>query len=231
MATKKKPKARATPVARAPVPARAAPKMVVRDGQQVREYPMLADLPEIPFYKKKADGSILTRPKQVRDKDTGEQMIVDEKVLYDPNGELACRNRFGKCLMYEMTLQRREKAPDPLQVTVNDRRYVMRRGVRIVMPWWVIFHFRNNIETKYKQEQSATHPGRKQTVTEFLPAEIITSRPIDPCNDFDDDTAHLPQRPKAEEGEEALGDASGMHTQEPVEPIPGEEQPLQPLAA
>lgn len=176
--------------AKTPAKAKAAPAKATRT-----EYPLIADLPKVPVYKV-LNGKVVTQPVKRKDPTTGETIIVEEKILFDPNGELQHRNRYGEMLMYTASLPKRAKAADPFGFTVNDHRYQLKRGVKVKLPWFVVHHFRLNFETIYSQEPDPNHPGRKQIVREDQLSETMDARPIDACDDFDDETAHLPVRPE-----------------------------------
>lgn len=179
----------ARPVSRA-MPS--AGKPAVERGRKV--YRTLADLPELPKWKTKANGDIATRVVNMQDED-GKKFTVTQRIPWDEEGKYAHRNRFGEMLMYELTLQKvdKNKAGKRQPLTVGDRRYTALRGSAVIVPWFIVHMLRTNIETKYRQEPDPQQSGRFLTIAEEMPSDSFQARPIDPCDDFDDQSSHLPK--------------------------------------
>jgi len=94
--------------------------------------------------------------------------------------KLGKTNSKGGVLMCKFTLQPREKAPNPLCITVNEEIRWVPRGVEVVVPWYVVTHMKANIETRYKKEKDPA--TGKNIVTPYLsPSEPFNYNPIDPA--------------------------------------------------
>lgn len=98
----------------------------------------------------------------------------------EDDGKLFMKNRDGGMLMCDLTVQRREKAPDPLCVCVNEEIRWIKRGMKARVPWYVVLHMQNNIERKFRQEGE----GKSRTiVAEDAPGEPFNYTQIDPADD------------------------------------------------
>lgn len=87
----------------------------------------------------------------------------------------------GEVLRCKLTLQPREKAPNPLSVVVNEEIFWIPRGVEVEVPWYVVEQMKNNIERKFKREKDAQG---KNIVTPYdALSEPFSYRPINPTAD------------------------------------------------
>lgn len=94
------------------------------------------------------------------------------------DGKLKLRNAAGEMLKCKLTLAKREHAPDPLCITIGEEYYWLKRGKEAIVPWYLVLHLKNNVETKYHQEKD--EKGRNIVVSERMPAEAFSYTPIDP---------------------------------------------------
>jgi hypothetical protein len=88
-------------------------------------------------------------------------------------------NTKGETLMADFTLAKKTGAPDPLCVTINEEFFWIKRGVKVQVPFYLVFHLRNNIETHYVQEKD--EQGKNIIKTERMPAEAFSYSWIDPA--------------------------------------------------
>lgn len=95
-------------------------------------------------------------------------------------------NRKGEMLMCELTIAKRPLAPDPLCVTTNEEIRYIKRGKKVVVPWYVVVQMLNNIERVFYQEENET--GKKITHWNEQPSEPISYVPIDPAEGVTIDT-------------------------------------------
>lgn len=202
-------------------PAKSAAAPAKSPGRRV--FATLAELPTVPMWKMGRDGKPLVQRVQVRDAE-GKVKWVEEKVAFDPNEELKHRNRFGQMLLYRFKLNKRDKAEKRVPITVNDHRFTVLRGEWVIVPWYVVHSSRDRWERKFSQEPDPDRPGRKITVAEDQLAESFEARPIDPCDDFDDETAHLAVKP-----DEDTHDAQDLGLIPPGVHDLGGEEALQPI--
>src|SRR5574343_2116108 len=61
------------------------------------------------------------------------------------------KNKSGTPLMCELTLGKKEGAPDPHVMTVNEHRIVVKRGAKVVVPWYFIAMLKSNNDRRYYQ--------------------------------------------------------------------------------
>ncbi len=87
-------------------------------------------------------------------------------------------NTDGKTLMAKFNLAKRAGAPDPLCITINDEFFWMKRGIDVEVPFYLVLHMKNNIETHYLQEKDER--GKNVIVTEKRPAEAFSYVWINP---------------------------------------------------
>lgn len=97
------------------------------------------------------------------------------------DGRLDMKNSDGGMLMCKMTIGSREGAPDPLCITVNDEIRWVKRNKEVVVPWYVVLHMKNNIETRFKQEKD--DQGKRIVVGYTGPSEPVSYVPISPASD------------------------------------------------
>jgi hypothetical protein len=92
-------------------------------------------------------------------------------------------NADGGMLMAKFTLQPREKAPNPLVITINEEIRWVPRGIEVVVPWYVVTHMKNNVERRFKKEKDAQG---KNIVTPYdMPSEPFSYQPINPAPGVD----------------------------------------------
>lgn len=90
-------------------------------------------------------------------------------------------NADGGILRAKLTLQPRDKAPNPLSVVINEEIYWIPRGVEVEVPWYVVQSLKNNVERKFKREKDSQG---KNIVTPYdALAEPFSYRPINPTPD------------------------------------------------
>ena len=99
----------------------------------------------------------------------------------EDDGRLAMKNKDGGVLMCNLTVAKRPFAPDPLCVTVNDEIKWIKRGAKVIVPWYFVLHMNNNVETRFRQEKDAQ--GKNIVVPETGPSEPISYNPINPADD------------------------------------------------
>jgi hypothetical protein len=93
--------------------------------------------------------------------------------------KLTFLDRDGNMLMYRLTIHEREGAPDPLPVVVNDYQCVIKRGLEVVVPWFVVTSLNDRVETKYQ-------PGRDPDSNRLVMrahsaiADAFNAKPINP---------------------------------------------------
>ena len=95
------------------------------------------------------------------------------------NGKLDKQNADGGVLMCELTVARREKAPDPFLVTVNEEIRWIKRGAKVIVPWYVVVQMKNNIERKFLREKD--EQGKNVVVHEDMPTESFQYQMINPA--------------------------------------------------
>jgi hypothetical protein len=95
------------------------------------------------------------------------------------NGKLDKVNTEGKMLMAELTVARREGAPDPYLITVNEEIRWIKRGKQVIVPWYCVEQMKNNIERKFRKEKD--DQGKNVVVFDDLPTESFLYRAIDPA--------------------------------------------------
>lgn len=88
-------------------------------------------------------------------------------------------NANGEMLKAKFTLQPREKAPNPLCITVNEEIFWVPRGVEVTVPWYVVAHMKNNIERRFKREKDAQ--GKNIVTSYDAPSEPFSYSPINPA--------------------------------------------------
>jgi hypothetical protein len=108
------------------------------------------------------------------------QDTIDQQVVVEDNGKLFKLNTKGEMLLCELTLHKREGAPDPQCITINEEFRWVKRGHKVVVPWYVVEHLKLNIERKFHQEKDPT-TGKSIVVSEEVPAETFSYKPIDPA--------------------------------------------------
>ena len=108
-----------------------------------------------------------------------EKIEADQPVHDD--GKLHMKNAQGEMLMCKLTLAKRAGAPDPLCITINEEFRWVKRGSEVVVPWYVVQHLKNNVETVFRQEKN--EQGRSIVVTDQVQAEPFSYTPINPAAD------------------------------------------------
>ena len=93
--------------------------------------------------------------------------------------KLGKTNTEGKMLMAKFTLQPRDKAPNPLCITVNEEIRWVPRGVEVIVPWYVVTHMKNNIERRFRKEKDSQ--GKNIVVPYDVPSEPFNYNPINPA--------------------------------------------------
>jgi hypothetical protein len=93
--------------------------------------------------------------------------------------KLGKTNVAGEMLKAKFTLHPRDKAPNPLCVTVNEEIFWVPRGVEVTVPWYVVTHMKNNIERRFRKEKDAQ--GKNIVTTYDAPAEPFSYNPISPA--------------------------------------------------
>jgi hypothetical protein len=88
-------------------------------------------------------------------------------------------NTEGEMLKAKFTLQPREKAPNPLCITINEEIFWVPRGVEVTVPWYVVTHMKNNIERKFRREKD--EQGKNVIRTMDVPSEPFSYHPINPA--------------------------------------------------
>ncbi len=91
------------------------------------------------------------------------------------------QNTDGKMLMCELTIGKRALAPDPLCITTNEEIRYIKRGKKVVVPWYVVTQMLNNIERQFYQEKD--DQGKSITKWMDAPSEPFNYRMIDPAPD------------------------------------------------
>lgn len=104
---------------------------------------------------------------------------IAEDAVDNTDYRLGKLNADGEMLKAKFTLQPREKAPNPLCITVNEEIFWVPRGVEVEVPWYVVTQMKNNIERRFKREKDAQG---KNIVTSFdAPSEPFSYYPINPA--------------------------------------------------
>lgn len=104
---------------------------------------------------------------------------IDKEVEVVDNGKMLKTNRKGEMLMCEFTLQKRPGQPDPLCITINDEVRWVKRGAKVIVPWYLVEHMLNNIERKFRQEKDQN--GKNVVVFDDMTTEQFQYREIDPA--------------------------------------------------
>ena len=81
---------------------------------------------------------------------------IDKEVEVVDNGKMLKTNTKGEMLMCEFTLQKRVGQPDPLCITINDEVRWVKRGAKVIVPWYLVEHMLHNVERKFRQEKDHT---------------------------------------------------------------------------
>lgn len=126
------------------------------------------------------------QPEYLPDDDDEDEVVTKKKELTPAQmaRELAASKREhlgadGEILKYELEIQGRDGAPNPVNIPINEEKYVIRRQAKVVVPWWVVVHLANNIETKYTPTKDEN--GRLYMREEPRLSENFTARPINPA--------------------------------------------------
>jgi hypothetical protein len=102
---------------------------------------------------------------------------VDDDVK---SSRLAKLDNSGKMLMCEFTLAKRPGQPDPLCITVNEEIKWVKRGAKVVLPWYFVEHMLHNVERKYRQEKDPI-TGQPRVAFDDMSTEQFQYRAIDPA--------------------------------------------------
>lgn len=84
---------------------------------------------------------------------------------------MAKTNNKGEMLLCNFTLQKKEMAPDPLCITINDQHFWCKRGKSVKVPWYLVEHMLHNVDRKYRNVKV----GPLQYKVEF---DDMTSEPF-----------------------------------------------------
>jgi hypothetical protein len=95
------------------------------------------------------------------------------------DGRYAKLNAEGGILKAKFTLQPKEKAPNPLCITVNEEIFWVPRGHEVIVPWYVVTQMKNNIERRFKREKDER--GKNIVTTYDAPSEPFNYTPINPA--------------------------------------------------
>jgi len=105
---------------------------------------------------------------------------IDEQVdTTKDDSKLFYKNAEGKMLMCELTMARRENAPDPFLTTTNEEIRWIKRGQPVIVPWYVVDQLKNNKERKFRTEKD--EQGKKVVVFEDIPTESFQYHAINPA--------------------------------------------------
>ncbi len=63
---------------------------------------------------------------------------------------MAKTNSKGEMLLCNFTLQKKEMAPDPLCITINQDHFWLKRGKSVKVPWYFVEHMLHNVDRKYR---------------------------------------------------------------------------------
>ena len=107
---------------------------------------------------------------------------IDREVEIVDNGKLLKTNKHGKMLMCEVTLQKAPGKPDPQCFTVNDEIKWVKRGAKVVVPWYFVEHMLHNVERKYRQEVDPADARKKIVLFDDMTTEAFNYREIDPAD-------------------------------------------------
>jgi hypothetical protein len=89
-------------------------------------------------------------------------------------------NADGKMLMVLLTLQPRERAPNPMPYVINEQIFWVPRGVEVTVPWFVVTSMKNNVETRFRKGKD---PDTGKNIVEpyQMPSEPFSYQPINPA--------------------------------------------------
>ena len=81
--------------------------------------------------------------------------------------------------MCELEVARRPGAPDPFLITVNEEIKWIKRGKKVVVPWYFIEAMQSNIERRFRREKD--EQGKNIIVSEDMPSESFQFQAINPA--------------------------------------------------
>lgn len=104
---------------------------------------------------------------------------IDAQVEAKDESKFTFKNADGGILMCELTMARRENAPDPFLTTTNEEIRWIKRGQPVIVPWYVVDQLRNNKERKFRKEKD--EQGKNVIAFEDIPTESFQYRAINPA--------------------------------------------------
>lgn len=102
-------------------------------------------------------------------------------------------NTKGTMLMCELTLAKRAGMPDPQVITVNREIKWVKRGAKVVVPWYFIEHLLHNVERKFRQEPDPTDSRKRIVAHDDTETESFNYRMIDPAEGMEIEGPNPPQ--------------------------------------
>jgi hypothetical protein len=101
-----------------------------------------------------------------------EEVLDSKRKKLDTNGDI---------LMCWFTLAKKEGAPDPLVMTVNNEVKWLKRGYKVKLPWYFVEHMLHNVERKFRQIPDPADARKKITLYDDIPTESFQYQPINPA--------------------------------------------------
>lgn len=93
--------------------------------------------------------------------------------------QMAKTNSKGGMLECRFTLQKKEMAPDPLCITINQQHFWCKRGKPVTVPWYLVEHMLHNVDRKYRNVKIG--PMEYRVEFDDMTSEPFQYQVIDPA--------------------------------------------------
>jgi len=134
--------------------------------------------------KKRAQARALTQPKTLQELEAEKRLAIQQQMQEEAEqlkrDELRHLDADGNMLHYMINFAKTKEKPSPVYGNVNGHKYAIPRGVDTKVPWFVVVHHANNLESTYVPEASPDGKHITPAETQQL-AEHFNARPINPA--------------------------------------------------
>ena len=132
---------------------------------------------------KRAAARAIPGHQTLQEKEAEKRLLIQDQLQAEQDqlklDELRHLDTDGEMLHYEITFPKTKEKPSPVYGNVNSHRYVIPRGVPSRVPWFVVVHHANNLESVYEPQFAPDGKSAPPKETKQL-GEYFQARAINP---------------------------------------------------